>query len=77
MSAIQNILEQFPPVSVNNSREIIRQKLEQFIKMPWTRTAWELEQMGIDIDFPTGNPYKGYRFQNLESTPEYHNTNIY
>jgi hypothetical protein len=54
------ILKDYPPSHVNNSREIIREKLEQrdraiekFKKTPSMYWAKRLEEYGIDVDFET------------------------
>jgi hypothetical protein len=45
------ILKDFPPASVNNSREIIRHYLELFKKYRNPYYAKQLEDFGIDVDY--------------------------
>lgn len=46
-----SILKKFPSSSVNNSREIIREKLKRMLKYPSEINAQQLENLGIDTDF--------------------------
>lgn len=48
---MESILRQFPPAWVNNSREIVKEKLLRFKKYPSERLTQELEQLGITVDF--------------------------
>ena len=49
--SIWKVLQNFPPASVNHSREIIRKYLEKFriYKNPYY--AKQLEDFGIDVDY--------------------------
>lgn len=48
-----NILKEFPPSTVNSSREIIKYALDKFKKTPSMYWAKRLEEYGVDVDFET------------------------
>lgn len=49
---MNEILKQFPPSSTNNSREIVRGKLERMKKFPSEKLAQDIEKLtGIDVDW--------------------------
>lgn len=45
------VLKDFPPSTVNSSREIIKYALEKFKKTPSMYWANRLGQYGIEVDF--------------------------
>jgi hypothetical protein len=51
MNTINLILQNYPPASINNSREIIKSYLEKFMKYKNEYYAKVLEDFGIDVDF--------------------------
>lgn len=48
---IQSILNRFPPASENNSRQIVKGKLERMSKAPSESKAQDLESLGITCDY--------------------------
>lgn len=50
LDAYEMALSQFPPSSVNNSRAIVKEKLERMSKNPNDRTAKELDNLGFSVD---------------------------
>lgn len=62
--SMEEILEKYyPPSSVNNSRAIIRKKIESFNKNPSESKAQELENLGFTADFSNkdhGEPPTNY-----------------
>lgn len=79
-----HILNEFPPSSQNNAREIVRGYLEKFENSPSDRMERKLDELGVpgdhddyrDHDEPTRH-YEGYEFTDVESTEEYHNITTY
>lgn len=50
-----NILKDYPPSYVNNSREIVKYYLEKFKKSPSMYWANKLESLGVIVDFDNNN----------------------
>lgn len=46
----QYIIDNFPPISVNNSRQIIREMVERFRHNPSRFHAIPLEKLGLEAD---------------------------
>lgn len=49
--SVWKVLQNFPPASVNHSREIIRKYLELFKKYKNPYYAKQLEGFGIELDY--------------------------
>lgn len=77
MNQYEEIMASLPPSSRNNSREIVKQKVERFEKNPHNgRLAGELEALGFSIDFKgnggTGSSATYPAFTNSEVSLDYH-----
>lgn len=85
MNQVQEVLSHYPPSSVNNSRKIILEEARRFKEYPNSRSAAKLENFGFSVDYsdndwgnePPKSQYEVYDFKDLESTPEYHEIDVY
>lgn len=48
---INDILQEYPSPSINNSRSIVREKLLRMRNNPNDRTAQELDALGFSVDW--------------------------
>lgn len=62
---IQSILNKFPPASDNNSRQIIKGKLDRFSHNPSESKAQELDRLGITTDYSAHDAGNGERGSNF------------